>query len=248
MGKMNERKLRKELASIGKRLAEEGLVHSNLGTISVVLDRAKGRFLTKPGPLEYVSMGPDDFVEIDTDGEPQEKGKSPPSLNWLVHRACYETRPDINAVIHAHPDFVIAVISQKNEKYAAFSLGSLAEPKILNAIPLLSEEGVWLYKPTRLNTEGTVPIIPDLPPEGLAESARAEILKGNAFAIRNHGIVAVGVTLREAFALAVELEHQAKIFATILSTGGTPLFRTKTQIAREAQNMPPWFSRPFEPK
>lgn len=243
---LKETELREELAYVGKRLIEEGLVHSNLGTISAALDKSKGRYLVKPGPLEYGKMGPDDFVEIDIAGTPKEAGMDGPSLNWLAHRACYETRPDITAVIHAHPDFVVALTSQANLKYSflnPFRSGS----ERLEAIPLISEEAVWLYKPTPINREGMIPIADDLPPEALATSAEKLMREGNAFAIRNHGVLTVGKTLREALALTIELEHQAKILSVIFSMSGTPLYRSPAQVEKEAQHMPPWFTKPFQP-
>lgn len=241
-----ETELREELMYVGKRLMQEGLVHSNLGTISAALDKSKGRYLVKPGPLEYGAMRPDDFVEIDINGTPKEADKNGPSLNWLAHKACYETRPDITAVIHAHPDFVVALISQTNPEYRHINQSRSGNER-MEAIPLISEEAVWLYKPTLLNREGKIPIVEDLPPDELAISARKLMREGNAFAIRNHGVIAVGKTLREALALTIELEHQAKIISVILSMRGAPLYRSPAQVEKEAQHMPPWFTKPFQP-
>lgn len=245
---MYESELRKELTFAGKRLMAEKLVHSNLGTISACLNREKGRYLVKPGPMDYEGMGPDEFIEVGIDGAPFDKTNDPPSLNWLAHRASYETRPDIGAVIHAHPNFIVAITSQKNIKFDYFSTSiTLASHLSLKMIPLISEEAVWLYKPTELNSCGAVPVVEDLPPEKLAEAARKMMLLGNGFVIRNHGIMTVGKNLREALALVIEMECQAKIFATIVAMGGSPIYREPSRVASESKNMPPWFTKPFQP-
>lgn len=233
---MNERELRQALCSAGKLLAEKGLVHSNLGTISTVVGKGHRVFLTKPGPVHYLRAEPGDFVLVDKEGDPQELNKERPSLNFLVHAACYKVRPDIGAVVHAHPRNVVALVSQKNPKF------DQDEDFVFR---LLTGEACWFVKPAE-DYDPVVPVVGNLDPTPLAFAVGNAISRSNVVAIRNHGIIAVGQDIWEATSAALVIEEEASIIAEIYKMGGTPEFLSNERVRHELSGMPPHFSRPFQ--
>lgn len=237
-----------DICEAGKVLAEKGLVHSNLGTISMEVfwekwwqtsgQRVRGRnrwFLTKPGPVYYRHATPQDFVVVDLAGNILSDEKDGPSQNWLVHQACYEARPDISAVVHAHPEHVVALISQ---------IQSRDIHRKLEFRPLTGET-IWFFKPTA-DCGVDIPVVPNLDPEPLAHAVKKEITRCNVVAIRNHGIIAVGKDIWEALSAALVIESEARMIATIYQMGGTPDFLSPERIRHEIEGMPPWFSPPFD--
>lgn len=233
---MKESELRKELHSAGSRLAKSGLVHSNLGTISLVIDREKNLYLTKPGPVHYLLAKPKDFVRVNLLGKVLQEGRADPSLNWLVHAECYRRRPDIGAIVHAHPRHVVILTSQSSSEVT---------------LRLLTGEATWFVKPVKsawqkgvYSTPG-VPVVENLPPLALAGAVGREILRANVVAIRNHGIIAVGKDIREATAAASVIEEEAAVVVGIYAMGGVPDFLSPEKIWEEVHGMPPWFSKPY---
>ena len=95
-----EERLRADIVEIGRRLHDRGFVASNDGNISVRLDAE--RLLTTPTGVSKGSMTPDMMVTTDFSGR-KRTGEREPSSEILMHLAVYEHRPEIEAVVHAHP-------------------------------------------------------------------------------------------------------------------------------------------------
>ncbi|CAG7635719.1 3-oxo-tetronate 4-phosphate decarboxylase [Paenibacillus solanacearum] len=97
----NIESVRQELRSVGKYMMEYGLAWGNAGNISArttddrYLITASGTFL---GELEDA-----DLVECTLGGQIVEAGGKKPSKETPMHRAIYENRPEIGAVLHASP-------------------------------------------------------------------------------------------------------------------------------------------------
>ncbi len=238
----------------GLVLFEKDMVEHVLGTISARhTDKKTGKtwYVTKPQDKHYFRMNPEDFVSVDINGTPlpqqrifmpdgKEKKKMRPSLNWLVHKASYEADPAIGAVVHAHIRSIVALASQSNERFTKClnAFGNLAA-----FIPLVSEEAVWALNPVPDGefVMAGLPIVEDCAPQGLAEYAKILIPQGNAFAIRNHGIMTVGRDIEEALGVALVLKKEAEIILDIFSSGGMPLFRGRDKILKSLEDMPPHF-------
>lgn len=232
---------REMLWRAGQVLADKGLVESNLGTISC--RESEGTFLTKPGPLHYLFASPKDFVRVDSQGKVLEPGKFPPSENWKVHARCYEARPDIGAVVHAHPIHVIVLISTMfDRKFDKYCVSLFPTPKT-SFLPLTGEF-TWFFKPVH-GQELRIPVVPNLNPKPLAEAVGREIVKSNIVLIENHGIIAVGQDILEALSAALATESEAeKIYKSYLL--GSPQFLDSVRIRHEVDSMPHWFSPPFD--
>src|ERR1700748_3778744 len=83
-----------------------GLTRGSSGNISV---RTEGGFRVTPSGMPPRTLRPEDIVAMDMDGSPS--GSRQPSSEWRFHRDIYAARPEIQAVLHGHPPFGIALAS-----------------------------------------------------------------------------------------------------------------------------------------
>src|SRR5918995_2007931 len=95
-----EELIRAEMVEVGRRLYARGFVASNDGNISVRLDEK--RLITTPKSVSKGFMTPDMMVIVDFDGK-KLSGERDPSSELPMHLEIYRNRPDVNAVVHAHP-------------------------------------------------------------------------------------------------------------------------------------------------
>lgn len=138
---------------------------------------------------------PDDVVIIDLDGEVIEGTLDPPGERYL-HTEIYRARPDVGAVVHAHPMACIA-----------FSIAGAPIRPIWHLCTVFAD-GIPLH-------ESSIQI--DEVEQGRAVAAnlgdhRAILLKG-------HGVAVVGASIEEATVNAVNLERSARLQATVASLG-----------------------------
>lgn len=97
--------LRKDLCKAGHRLYRAGFMAGSDGNLSVLLNNNK--ILITPSRLCKGYLKPYDIIKVDRRGR-KLSGDLPPSLELSMHLAAYEERPDISAVAHCHPPFLIA--------------------------------------------------------------------------------------------------------------------------------------------
>ncbi|MGC9003640.1 MAG: class II aldolase/adducin family protein [bacterium] len=180
-----ESALRQEIVEVGRRLWQKGFVAANDGNITCRLD--DNFVLTTPTGVSKGFMTPDMIVKVDMDGNATE-GYLKPSSEIFVHLMIYRERPDVRAVLHAHPPFATA--------FAVAGI-SLEHPVLPEAI--LHLDGVPL---SPYGTPGT--------PE-LVEAIRPYIRGRNAVLLENHGAFTVGDTPLHAYYRMETLEHFAKI-------------------------------------
>ena len=101
----NEGRLRRDLVEVCRRLAERNLTGAGEGNVSVRLGR--GRLLVTPSGANKGFLRPGDLVVVDRDGRPL-RGRGRPSTELRMHLAAYAARPDVSAVVHAHPLTAVA--------------------------------------------------------------------------------------------------------------------------------------------
>lgn len=192
------------LVEYGRRLHEQGFVAATDGNLSVRL--AGGGFLATPSGLPKREISEASLSVLDGSGRPV--AGLPPSSEWPMHWAIYRARPDVRAVVHAHPPFATALAC------AGISLDR----------PVLSEVVMSL---------GTVPLLPfSLPStEDLARATAAGLGGGQAVLLANHGAVTVGPDLRTAFYRMETLEQASRILLYARLLGGA---RTLPPSAVEA--------------
>ena len=189
---------REAVCRVGKLLYDRGYVAANDGNISVKV--AENRLLITPSGVSKGRMTPEMLLVTDMDGTVIE-GDRHPSSEGKMHLEVYRGRPDVNAVVHAHPPVSTA--------FAVCRRGLEA--------PYLSELVVGL---------GQVPCTPSfamLSTGEVPESVRPYLAEHNALLLANHGALAWGGDLWEAFDRLETVEHTAKIVLNAQLLGGGAL-------------------------
>jgi L-fuculose-phosphate aldolase len=188
-----ERKLRRELARFGKMLHSMGFVAATDGNLSVRLD--EHRVLVTPTCFSKGMMQPEDMVVVDLHGK-KLSGTYNPSSEIAMHLTIYRMRPDVGAVVHAHPCTATGFAS------AGIALDE----------PLCSEIVITL---------GAVPLAPyaTTGTMELSDSLRPFIPYHDAILMANHGVVTYGEDLCRAYMRMEAVEHYAKIVMTTRQLG-----------------------------
>jgi L-fuculose-phosphate aldolase len=177
--------LRNEIIRVVRIVTDQGLACSSDGNISHRL--GEDRFLITPSGLHKMSMREEDLVVVDGKGNVVEaKPGLSPTSEVLMHLAAYRERPDILAVLHAHPPCAVAL-----------TIAGVPFP-----LDLIPEALIGL---------GSVPIAPYATPgtPELAASIRGMLTGTNAILLSHHGSLTVGRTLEEALIALERMEHTA---------------------------------------
>lgn len=190
---MDEQSARKLICEIGKLLYERSYVVSSDGNVSIRLD--ENTVLATPTMICKGRMTEECLALTDMDGKPLTVKKA--SSELAMHLLIYKMRPDIRAVCHAHPPHG-----------TAFAVAGLAIDK-----PILSEV---------ILTLGCVPLTDYGTPstDELTEAMKPFVQHHNALLMANHGAVAYGADLWQAFDRLETLEHTAKIAILAKALGG----------------------------
>lgn len=177
--------LRADIVEIGRRMYARGYTASNDGNISVRI--AAERLLVTPSGVCKGFMTPDMMCVTDLDGY-KIQGDRNPSSEILMHLEVYKHRPDVQAVVHAHPP--------------------MATGFAVAGIPL-----VRAVLAEVLTTLGSVPIAEYATPstDELAAAVRQYISAHDAMLLANHGALTVGADLYSAYYKMETIEHFAKI-------------------------------------
>ena len=180
---------RSRLLAAARLLSERGYVVAADGNLSLRVDHG---ILITPSQVPYALLREEDMVEVWAGGAVSGQ----PSTELAVHLAIYQNRPEVGAIIHAHPVHACVLSTLR-----------LPLPPLLDEVtPVLG---------------GEVRVSPYAPPgsEALGELA-VEALAGRTGAIlANHGTVTVGADLDEAFSRLEVLERAAQVYVLALGTG-----------------------------
>ena len=186
--------VREEICEIGRRIHSNGFVAANDGNISVKV--SENEFYCTPTGVSKGFMTPDMILKVNDKGEVLE-GSLKPSSEFKMHLRVYRERPDIRAVVHAHPPTAtgFAVCGLPLDKY------------------IMPEAVIFL---------GTVPITPyGTPSTQEVPDAITPYLKGHdALLLENHGALTYGPTLKDALFRMETLEFYAKIMMITKLLGG----------------------------
>jgi len=174
-----------DLVQIGKMMYDRRFIIAGEGNLSVRLDEQT--ILTTPTALCKGLLTPDQLVKIDLSGKLLD-GEYQPSSEVKMHLAAYRTRPDVRAVVHAHPPIS-----------TGFAVAGIPLDKLILA------ELVFNF--------GTIPIAPySLPstPE-LADTVAEQVRCHEAVLMANHGVVTVGPDIYTAYHRLEMVEQTALI-------------------------------------
>jgi L-fuculose-phosphate aldolase len=177
--------VRREIVRICRRLYERGLIAGPDGNVSVRL--SDDRVLVTPAGMSKVDVAEEDLVELSLDGQ-HRRGANRASSEVAVHLRIYQRRPDVRAVVHAHPPTATG-FAVAGESFAACVL-----PEIIYQV-------------------GWVPLVPYATPgtTALADAFEPYVARHDAFLMANHGATTVGPSLLLAHQRMESLEHTAKI-------------------------------------
>src|SRR5215831_3577005 len=189
-----ERELREDICQIGRLVFQKGWVAANDGNITIRLDAE--RILATPTGVCKGMMSSDDLIIVDMKGN-KISGRAERTSEIAMHLTVYELRPDIKAVVHAHPPV---------------STGYATAGRTLN-LALLPEVVIGL---------GCVPLadygLPGTP--ALTEPMLPLIPKYDALLMANHGAVCYGEDVFKAYFRMETMEHFARIQLVAELLGG----------------------------
>ncbi|MDQ3919047.1 MAG: class II aldolase/adducin family protein [Acidobacteriota bacterium] len=196
---MDEQTARREIVRVGRLMYERSYVVSSDGNVSVRLD--DGRIVATPTQTCKGRMTEEMLAVTDLEGRALDDRRV--SSELAMHLLIYREREDVRAVCHAHPPHG-----------SAFAVAGLAIDQ-----PILSEV---------ILTLGCVPLAEYGTPstDELTAAMRPLVKNHNALLMANHGAVAYGADVWQAFDRLETLEHTARIAILARLLGG-------------ARNLPP---------
>jgi L-fuculose-phosphate aldolase len=189
-----EQQYRQDILDVGKLIYQKGWVAANDGNISVRLDER--RILCTCTGVSKGMMTPADVVVCDLDGNKID-GARERTTEIAMHLSIYQMRPDVSAVVHAHPPVAtgFAVAGRP------LDLALLPEVIVgLGCVPL-AEYGL---PGTAALTDGMLPFIPNY----------------DAILLGNHGSVCYGEDVYKAFFKMEMVEHFARVALVAELLGG----------------------------
>lgn len=194
---MNLQEAKRDIIEAGRRVYAQGYVASNDGNISCRIDA--DRILTTPTGMSKGYLELSDLVIVDFEGK-KVSGSRNPSSEIGMHIFLYRERPDINAVVHAHPPTA-----------TGFSVAG---------IPLTE-----CVLPEVVITLGAIPIADYGTPggAGISEPIRKWVQDYDAYLLENHGATTIGTDVMNAYYKMETMEHFAKILLVARQLGGVNL-------------------------
>jgi L-fuculose-phosphate aldolase len=200
-----EKEHRQDIIEVGKLVYQKGWVAANDGNITVRM--GPDRLLCTPTGVSKGLMHPDDLIICDMQGNKLE-GKLERTSEVAMHLLIYSMRPDVNAVVHAHPPV---------------ATGYATAGKPLN-LALLPEVIIGL---------GCVPLVEyGLPgTQALTDPMKPYIPKYDAILMANHGAVCYGEDVFKAFFRMETTEHYARIALVAELLGGATVL-PKTEVEK----------------
>jgi len=203
-----ERGKRQAIIDACRRMNALGINQGTSGNISL---RHEGGMLITPTSVPYDLLTPDQMVFMAMDGSVAQGQR--PSSEWRFHLDILRARPEVHAVVHAHPTYCTILAIMGREIPAVHYMIAAAGGETIRCAPYA--------------TFGT--------PE-LSEHA-VKALEGRfACLLDHHGMIAVGASIERALWLAVEVETLARQYHGCLQIGKPPLLASD-EIERVRQKM-----------
>lgn len=186
--------LKQSVLQTARKAYEEKLMAGTSGNMSIYDPKEKHMIIT-PSSYDYSIMEEKDIVVTDLEGNIIE-GCHKPSSEWRMHAEIYKHLPQVRAIVHTHSPYA-----------TSFAVNHQEIPVILiEMIPFL---------------KGKLEVS-DYAEQGSAQvglNAVPILKRKNACLMANHGVVAVGTTIEEAYINSVYAEDTAKIYHMALITG-----------------------------
>lgn len=192
------REAREELAYFMRRLYEQGLTTCSGGNLSARV--GEGHVIITPSALDKGRMTGDQIGLLSLEGE-NRTPRLKASIETGMHLAVYRVRPDVRAVVHAHPVTATAFSALTTDIDTKLT----AEAYAVLGVPVKAPYAL-------------------MGSEGLAERVAEAVMGADVVILENHGILTVGPTLLAAYDRLEVLEAAAKMtVAARLLGGASPL-------------------------
>ncbi|MFZ0927888.1 MAG: class II aldolase/adducin family protein [Syntrophobacteraceae bacterium] len=200
--------LRLQIIKVGRKLESNGLIAASDGNISC--RAGEECMLITPSGVSKGDIEPEQIAKTCMRGNLLE-GPMRPSSEIRMHLQVYRMRPDVSAIVHAHPLVATAFT------LAGFPLNSKVLPE------------VWLML-------GNVPVAPYATPstDEVPRSIEPYIMGSRAILLKRHGALTFGGNLMEACMRMEKLEHCAKIlfYASMIEDRKVPVALAENEIAK----------------
>jgi len=191
----SEQQLREQIVEAGKRLKERFFVAANDGNISARLPG--GRFLITPTGVNKGDLDAEMLLTVDGEGNVL-SGDLKPTSEMKMHLAVYRQRPDVQALVHAHPP----------------TATGFATSRIRLDQDVILPEVVFGMGRIGFSEYGT-PTTEQVP-----QAVSQEIADCDALLLANHGALTVGTSVMQAYYRMETLEMYARIRLVTIQLGG----------------------------
>lgn len=182
---------RDSIVAACRSMNASGLNQGTSGNISV---RDGDGMLITPTSLSYDVMEPADIVRVGPDGGSE--GRHAPSSEWRFHHDILRSRPDVNAVVHAHPVHATALAMHNRDIPAVHYMVAIAGGRDIRCAPY-----------ARFGTQA------------LSDVALVALEGRMACLLAHHGVIALGRNLDQAMWIAGEVETLAHMYLCSLQLG-----------------------------
>lgn len=193
---MKSDKQRDEIIATVRQFNRSGLSFGRSGNVST---RTTQGFLITPSGIAYENLQAEDLNEMDMAGNVI-AGSLQPSSEWRMHRAIYQAREDVGAIVHVHSPYATGVACTRKPI-----------PPFHYMITVLGGDSIPCAEYATFGTEA------------LAQNALAALVDNMACLLANHGQIALGEDLATAFRYAGEVENLAQQYCLSLLAGGPVL-------------------------
>ncbi|TJY43560.1 class II aldolase/adducin family protein [Cohnella pontilimi] len=188
------RTIRRQLQDVGRYMMQFGLAWGNAGNISArtgpnsCMISASGTYLGE--------LAEEDLVECRFDGQPEDPGAKKPSKEMPMHRAIYESRPEIGAVLHASPFYSTLAACSGLDIPSSLFVETMYYLERVERVPYRHPGSVEL-----------------------GEVVREKAKRANVLLLENHGVLVYDTTLQEARMALQTLEMACRMAVTAQAGG-----------------------------
>lgn len=186
--------IKRDVVHVCRKIDERAYVGGRDGNVSVRISERS--VLVTPAGVRKGDIEVGDLILVDRQGERLE-GRGRPSTETAMHLRIYDLRPDVRAVVHAHPPVATGFAA------AGVELGECVLPEVI--------VGLGRVPIARYATPGTPELVASLDPV---------IEHHDAFLLENHGAVTVGADVLRAYQAMETVEHSARILLVARLLGG----------------------------
>ena len=181
--------LRQAIVDMARMLSPQGLGVGKSGNLSA---RCESGMLITPSAVSYDAMSLDDIVMVDQSGNVPDNSLRP-SSEWRFHQAIYESRPEAGAIVHCHSRFATALACARTPIPAFHYMVAVA-----GGVDIACADYAVFGS------------------EELSGNVLSALEGRSACLMANHGQVAFGATLSDAFELAREVEELSAQYCEVL--------------------------------